>query len=357
MRSTIKKSVHIIMLSSLVMMLVLSTPSVILAQSEFSFSVEPIFSENQIQETTSYFDLNIEPGESETFGILLNNFTDQPVEVEISAYTAYTNVNGVVEYGREPEEKNSTLTHALGDLLTTPGIVTIPSRSSIEAPIKITMPEESFTGLLAGGLRIQEVKEDNTSGEEGLAIENAFSYIIGVIASNNRAPVIPDLELLDVFASQLNYRNVFSATLQNYTPTFINQLEVEAEIRAVGQEEVLYEAQSSGMQMAPNSHFDFPIPLEGERFQAGDYVLSMVARSGEYEWSWEHEFTVDAQEARQFNRQDVEIGSGINVWIIILIGFIILLVAIIIYLLLKQKNKLSKEISTSKGEGDYEEKA
>ena len=318
--------------------LFLLLPNIVLAQAEVPFSVSPVFSESQSEDITNYFDLIMEPGESESFGVALRNDTTEPVEVEITAYTAYTNVNGVVEYGRSPEEVNPTLLYALGDLLTTPDILVIPVGETIVAPIELTMPKESFEGVLAGGIRIQEANKEGTSGE-GLVIENEFSFIMGVVVSNNQRSVTPELELLDVFADQLNYRNVFSATLQNYTPTFINQLEVDAKIRAVGEQEVLYEAQKSGMQMAPNSHFDFPIALEGERFQAGDYVLSMVARSGEHEWIWEYEFTVEADEARQWNRQDVDIDSAISIWIIILIGLLILLVGIIVYLLLKQRKK------------------
>jgi len=96
---------------------------------------------------------------------------------------------------------------------------------------------------------------------------------------------------------------VFSATLQNYTPTFINQLEVEAQMRAVGEEEVLYEAHRTGMPVAPNSHFHYPIPLNGDRFKNGDYVLNLTDCSGEHVWSWEETFTVDAQTVRQLNRE------------------------------------------------------
>lgn len=334
--SKCKYTVYVLLVSVLFLLL----PNIVFAQADVPFSVSPVFSESQSEDITNYFDLIMEPGEIESFGVALRNETTEPVEVEITAHTAYTNVNGVVEYGRNPEEVNPTLLYALGDLLTTPDILVIPAGETIVAPIEITMPKESFEGVLAGGLRIQEANKEGTSGD-GLVIENEFSFIMGVVVSvsNNRRTVTPELELLDVFANQLNYRNVFSATLQNYTPTFINQLEVDAKIRAVGEQEVLYEAQKSGMQMAPNSHFDFPIALEGKRFQAGDYILSMEARSGEHEWIWEYEFTVEADEARQWNRQDVDIDSAISIWIIILIGLLLLLVGIVVYLLLKQRKK------------------
>ena len=114
---------------------------------------------------------------------------------------------------------------------------------------------------------------------------------------------MPELGLLDVFADQLNYRNVFSATIQNFTSTFVNQLEVEAVIREKGEKEILHETKISGMRMAPNSHFNYPVSLNGDAFQNGDYM----ERSGEHEWSWEQEFTIDQETARRLNREDVTV--------------------------------------------------
>ncbi|MDA9428693.1 putative cell wall surface anchor family protein [Enterococcus mundtii 1A] len=162
--------------------------------------------------------------------------------------------------------------------------------------------------------------------------------------SNKQDAVQPDLDLLDVFADQLNYRNVISANLQNFTPTFVNRLAVEATVQRVGEEDILYRANQEQMQMAPNSNFNFPISLEGDRFRSGEYLLKMTARSGEDEWQWERKFTIDADEARALNRADVTIDTGINWWLVAAICLIILLLLIIVWLLIKKRRpKMDKE--------------
>jgi cbb3-type cytochrome oxidase subunit 3 len=209
------------------------------------------------------------------------------------------------------------------------------------------MPKEAFLGLLAGGLRIAEVKEETKETEasgEGVAIKNEFAYVVGVVASNDRSAVKPDLDLLDVFADQLNYRNVISANLQNFTPTFVNHLEVEATVQKEGENDILYRARQEQMQMAPNSNFNFPISLEGDRFRSGEYLLKMTARSGEEEWQWERKFTIDADEARALNREDVTLQKGINWWLVVAISLVILLLVIIVWLLIqRRKEKNDKE--------------
>lgn len=163
--------------------------------------------------------------------------------------------------------------------------------------------------------------------------------MIGVVVSNTSDSVQPELELLDVFADQLNYRNVISATLQNFTPAFVNRLEVEATVKRAGESDVLYEASKEMMQMAPNSNFNFPISLEGDRFRSGNYVLELTAKSGDNEWSWTREFTIDADDARKLNREDVMIDNSPNWWMIGTISLLILLVVILLYFASKKRRQ------------------
>ena len=315
-------------------------------EGTLNFYVTPEFPESQVEGSGSYFDLNVTPGATETLTLTLQNAIDEPVKVAITPHTAYTNVNGVVEYGKDAEEVDPSLVHSLDELIEVPETIELAGNETRTVSLTLKMPEESFEGFLAGGLRLSEVKEEaseeEASEEEGLAIKNEFSYVVGVIVSNSRNTVQPDLALLDVFPDQLNYRNVISATLQNFTSTFVNRLEVEASVKRKGENEVLYEASKEQMQMAPNSHFNFPISLNGDRFRSGDYVLEMTARSGDEEWNWTEEFTIKADEARSLNRDDVTIDSSPN-WL--LIGsavFIVCLLAVIAYLILQnKKNKTS----------------
>jgi hypothetical protein len=112
---------------------------------------------------------------------------------------------------------------------------------------------------------------------------------------------------------------------------------VEATVQRAGENEVLYEASEEMMQMAPNSNFDFPISLEGDRFQSGDYVLKLRAISGEDEWVWERPFTIKADEARALNQADVTIDSSMNWWMIGAIILLVLLLGVILYLLIQKK--------------------
>jgi len=182
-----------------------------------NFYVSPEFPESQVEGNESYFNLNMEPGSTENLTLRLQNANEQAKKIQITAHTALTNVMGVVEYGRDAEEADPTLFYSLADLIEVPEEpIELAGNETKTISVSLIMPQEKYEGFLAGGLRITEIQEESeeeTTEEEGVAIKNEFAYVVGVVVSNDRASVKPDLELLDVFADQLNYRNVISANL------------------------------------------------------------------------------------------------------------------------------------------------
>jgi hypothetical protein len=316
----------------------------------------PLFPDSQVDESKGYYDLNLAPNQKETLRLEIGNTSTEPIRVQVTPHTAYTNVLGNVEYGKDAQEADPTLIHSLADLIEPSEGIELAGNETKTVEIPLQMPEEAFEGFLAGGLRIAEQKEETAETDEaegeGVAIKNEFAYVVGVVVSNTRDSVQPELELLDVFADQLNYRNVISATLQNFTPTFVNQLAVEATVKRAGENDVLYKAEKEMMQMAPNSNFNFPISLEGDRFRSGNYILELIATSGENEWSWTREFTIEADEARKLNREDVTIDSGINWWLVATLVLFTLLLLITGWWLIKKR----KEDKSGRGKDNEKEK-
>ncbi|TPR55097.1 WxL protein peptidoglycan domain-containing protein, partial [Enterococcus sp. OL5] len=74
-------------------------PSAAQAEETLSFYVTPEFPESQIEGSTNYFDLNLGVGETEILALKLQNASSEPIQVQVTPHTAYTNVHGVVEYG------------------------------------------------------------------------------------------------------------------------------------------------------------------------------------------------------------------------------------------------------------------
>lgn len=315
----------------------------VFANGELNFSVRTITPESQFGDDKGYFDVELQPGETEELTLVVKNVRNIPIDLSITAHTAYTNINGVVEYGGETDQPDPTLKVEMKDLLDVEDEpIRLEAGEEKRIVTTLTMPQDEVEGLLAGGLQLSEVaqeEEEEDSEDKGMQIINSFSYVIGVVASNDRTQtIVPELALLDVFADQINYRNAFSATIQNFLPTFVNELSVEAAIRREGSDTILYRASEEMMQMAPNSNFNFPISLNGERFRSGTYVLNMTARSGEHEWTWEETFDVTADEARRLNQSDVSV-KDTNWWLIAAIVLIVIIISVLAYTTYKNKKK------------------
>jgi len=315
-------------------------------QVQTNFTIKPEFSESQVDKSNNYYDINLDPGQSENLKLVLKNLIDKEIELGVTVHTAFTNVNGVVEYGKDAKTPDSSLKYSIKDLVECPSTVKLGPNETRTIELKITMPNEKIEGILAGGVKVEEVNEESNNKENtkdnGISIENKFAYIVGIVASNERSTIEPIMDLVDVFPNQLNYRNVISAQIQNSAPTYVNNLKVEATIKKEGESKILYSEEKENMQMAPNSSFDFPISLNGNRFEPGTYTAHVKATSGENTWEWEKKFTIDKEIAKNYNKQDVTIDNSIN-WL--LIGAILLILVLLILLIClyvkynKNKNK------------------
>ncbi|EOH97515.1 DUF916 and DUF3324 domain-containing protein [Enterococcus pallens] len=341
--------------------------------SEFSFAVTPVIPENQIDKTKTYFDLKMAPDQKEQVNVELRNDTDRNVKVDVTVNSATTNSNVIVEYGKNKIAPDKSLKYNLKDYVKAPNQVTINAHSTLQVPFDLTMPKEQFDGLMAGGITFKEAKDEktteNTSEQKGLAIENEYSYVVALLMRQNTTKVTPQMALNTVKPSQLNARNVIVSNLQNSKATYINQVAIDAEITKKGDSTVLYSEHHDGLQIAPNSQFDFPVHLNGKPLEAGKYHIKLVVNGdknaeGQYirgkdkdnqaehytnQWVFDKDFTIDGQVARKLNDKDVTIKKDYT-WLYILIGILLLLLVLFIIWLIWRKKKKDEEDKENKAE-------
>lgn len=306
--------------------------------SEFNFSVTTVIPENQIDPNKTYYDLLMEPGAEQTVEISLRNDTDTDVIIAPAVHAASTNTNGVVEYGESHDEPDPSLLYPLEDLVTTDEEIVVPANGTYTLPLHISMPDEAFDGVLAGGITLQETMEENQneSAEEGLSIDNQYAYVVGIVLQQNQSEIEPELMLHDVYADQLNARNVIMSTIQNAQPMYVNQLSVQAKVQNESGE-VLYESETESMQMAPNSNFSYPLSLNGQPLEAGEYMMELTASAMGEEWSWSEPFSIEEDQAAALNETDVSIPAPDYTWVYVAIGIACLVIAFFLILFYQRK--------------------
>jgi hypothetical protein len=94
--------------------------------------------------------------------------------------------------------------------------------------------------------------------------------------------------------------------------------------------------------MAPNSNFNYPIPLNGEKLKGGNYTLTLTSASMGEEWTWTKDFTIEGEKAVALNKADVSIKQTDYTWLYVAIGIGLLLLVIILWILILKKKKRKK---------------
>lgn len=309
--------------------------------SELSYTVETILPDNQVDKTQSYFDLKMEPNQKQELKIHMRNDTDRVVKIAPVISPATTNLNGVVEYGPAETKLNDTAPYNIQNIVkSSTEEITIPSHSSVDYRLEVSMPPKSYDGIVAGGIYFEEKNKptEKTGQKAGLALENRFSYVVAILLRETEKTVIPELTLGKIEPTQVNSRNTITTELNNGRSVYINELKVETDIKVKNEKKILYKSSKKAMQIAPNTTLNYPTSLEGQKLKPGVYTMHVVATSGKYRWEFNKDFTISGEQARELNRKDVTIQND-NSWIYILIGVILLILSGIILLILRKRNK------------------
>ncbi|WP_165964695.1 DUF916 and DUF3324 domain-containing protein [Periweissella cryptocerci] len=325
--------------------------------SELPFAVKTILPSNQVNKLHTYFDLKVKPGQQQTLRVTLTNDTNRTVVVKPTIGLARTNSAGVVEYKNAKLSMAQNLKIRLDKILTTQSTITIPAKTDKVLNLQLKMPKTKFQGVLAGGITFEEVTKGKASNPtKGMSIVNKYAYVVGVVLREANTPVKSAVTLNKIAANQINYRNVISAQITNQSAKYLNQVKVQTKITKLNSPKVLYNGRLTAGQIAPNSVFDYPTPLNGQSLKPGKYSLDLVMKAGTEKWHFVREFTISGQTASKFNKSDVTIKRDYTQYFIIAGVLLLLIVIYLIYRRLKKQDK-KYQAYIAKLEGNQENEA
>lgn len=315
------------------------------------FTYKVIKPENQ-RGSVGYFDLRMVPAQKQTVIIELSNGSEEEIIISVSLNGAKTNGNGVIEYGPSAIENDKSLKYDFVELVTAPKQVVVPPRSVVPLNLEIDMPEASIDGYVSGGIQLKQVTKKAEEKAKTTGITNEYAFLIGMLLSENDTKVEPNLELNNVYAGLANYRNAVFINFSNVEPEYLENLTVDVQIMKKTSDAVLYDTKKAGMRMAPNSMIDFPVEMNGDRMEAGDYKAHILATSETGKWEWTKEFTITNEEADKFNDQDVSLTQerGIDWRLIaaIVAGGLVIVCVIFVTVRIVQQKKRKKQLEKRK---------
>ncbi|MFR6689608.1 WxL protein peptidoglycan domain-containing protein, partial [Listeria innocua] len=169
-----------------------------------SFSVKAILPANQASSVT-YFDLQMEPKQKQKLDVEITNQSKEQMTINCVANTAITNEMGYVDYSIPKTKPDETLKYPFADIteVSDSEITLEPNETKIWS-VNIQMPEESYDGIILGGLhfkeKTKEKTEKETKQEKEVQIKNEYAYVIGVKLTEKTTIVKPELALNQIKA-------------------------------------------------------------------------------------------------------------------------------------------------------------
>lgn len=380
MNKSIKNWIQILV----ILLALCSVPLIGDAQEQgLGFSIRPIHPENQLDKNQTYFDLKMEPSQIQELEVMIRNNTDQEIIVEASVNAAITNENGILDYSwnlekakaaaksynKHVSEKkidvnqiryDSSLKMPLPSLIMSEKEIKIPAQSELPYKMQVTMPEKQFQGIVLGGVRFteQETTKKETTSDKGVQIKNKFAYSLGIQLRETDDVVIPEIKMdqTKIKAASINRHTGVTINLQNPTMTLMRDIEIETTIYRKGSQKSLINLTKKGLKMAPNSNFDYGIDWKNQPLRAGNYTIKASIKNhgidGEpkeltKKWEFEKEFTITRKEAKEINRQAIDLTENpISWWLYVVIGLlgilIVLMAIIIAKIQIDKKKKIKK---------------
>ncbi len=311
---------------------------------EVYFSVKAVIPSNQIDTRKTYFDLKMEPDAKQTLIVNVYNNSQQPLKVKVGVQAASTNQGGLIDYStaKTPDASLKTPLSAIATLQATE--LTIPAAGSAPVKVDLTMPHDQFDGIILGGIVVTKSapEENKAATTSGVAINNTYSYVVGVQLRETDTVVKPVLHLKSVHTALVNHHTTLVASVQNSEAAIVQNLTFSAQLFKGTDTTALKSMTKESVSMAPNSVYDFPFDWGASPIQAGDYRMHIKATSGTDAWEWDQNFTVGSVDAKNLNATDVTTQqtatNNETVMLYVLGGILLLLiVAIIVFSVAKRR--------------------
>lgn len=306
-----------------------------------SFSISPLNPDtNQPQST--YYNLKVEPKQQKEIKVRIFNSSNKDVKVNVALNNATTNNNGVVSYSGDGKKDSSLKIPFTSIASIKESVITIPKSGSIDVPIQLRMPDQEYNGVILGGIRVTSADKSEGDSKNTPAVKANIAYSVAVLLKEKEDVIDPSMHLISVAKETRDYRNYISAELQNSAPRLIKKLEANAKVYKENSKTLLYQAEKSDMQMAPNSRFNFGISLEDTPIKAGKYTMEISGKADGKSFSFKKNFKVTSTEAKQLNKNAVyvtEDNSG-QLWLYFILGAIVVVIILLsLAYIYKQKNK------------------
>ena len=317
------------------------------------FSVSANLPENQAEGVVGFFDLWVDPGDTQEVTINIRNGRDEPISVEMSINPASTSPSGSLHYTVHEPLFDDSMQYRLNDLASFPGgevtmDLEIPVGATAVVPVNIQIPDGGFDGMVLGGVHVLLGLTDEERERGGMLV-NRFAQVMPIrLRINGTEHFEPDFALGFVRAEVVAGVSNFRANIHHTSPRISRNALGSMWVYQAGGDTPIMSHVDTRINFAPNTVFEFTLRDRARHgIPAGDYRARIqIEYEGQF-WNFEEYFTVTPAEARRMADEaigqltiDVDPGPPIFLIVGLTLGGVLLL-GLIAFLVARAKKKRS----------------
>ena len=342
---TLKKYHLFILVAAVLAVALLTGAAAATDDSGVGFYVKAVLPENQVNMEETYFDLKMNPGQEQDLKVQLINDGDEDIDLHVRTVSASTNINGVIDY-KTPGVRDETLKIPFSEISeTTDEPISLPAGTVKEVSIKVTMPEDSFDGVILGGIVVEKIDDEQTLAEEGqaasmLTIKNAYSYVIGVVLRETDAVVTPDFEALSAQPELVAYYPGVSLGIRNREAAVAKNINMKVSVYPNSSGDAIIQTERNDVDMAPNSVMNFALMWDG-KIKDGSYVARVEMELNDKTWHFKMPFDVSSSTASQINSEAAQLTEDgeMPLWAWVIIGMLAAVITLVFVLIATTKKR------------------
>ncbi len=133
------------------------------------------------------------------------------------------------------------------------------------------MPSESFDGILAGGLYVQQTGSEEFQGN----VQNLLAREVAVLLVTKR-PTSTSGSVEEAHLEEINRRNVIIVAVENTAANYLSKATLAYEVFHDGQATAIKGEKE--IQLAPNALMNYAPPLDGNELQSGEYEIKRPSK-------------------------------------------------------------------------------
>lgn len=310
--------------------------------SGIGFSIEPVYSSNQIDTNKDFYYLLTKPGVEQIIEVDIISSQKEPIDIEIKMQNGISQSNGQMGYTEDLKKLDESLSNPFSSLIAKDSIdkvVTVENFEKKRVRLKFIPPQKSYPGVKVGALVFSEAKKD----DQVTGVGNRYAVRIGVLLSESGDTYNDSktLKLKSAKATIKNSRKLVIGHLQNPEPKLLDRLNLQGEIKAKDSGKVVKTMKATNYTMAPNSHMDVEFDWGVDDIKSGSYEMIIKADTPNKDWELKKEFVISSEEANKVNEE-----SGIKIvtpkWLkvtTVFLGIATILIIISIIIRIRKKEK------------------